>query len=83
MNTVVVSPPSSFLKTSQPPLISAACVRPLSLHHVTTTAKLIFSPGFFFFFYHQHRNADFCVAVATQSMCAQWTATLLWGQLFV
>lgn len=25
----------------------------------------------------------FCVAVATQSVCAQWTAALLWGQLFV
>lgn len=64
MNTVVVFPPSSILKTSQPPLISAVCVRPLGPHRVTTTAKLIFSP---WRFYHRRRNAD-SVAAATQSM---------------
>lgn len=32
---------------SQLPLIAAVCVRPRCLHQVTTTAKLIFSPGVF------------------------------------
>lgn len=64
MNACRRFPPSSVLKTSQLPLISAVCARPLGLHRVTTTAKLIFSPRRF---YHRRRNADF-VAVPTQSM---------------
>lgn len=70
---------SSFLKTSQLPLISAVCEasQPASSDY---NGQIDFLP---WRFYHQHRNADF-VAVTTQSMFPQQTAILLQGlQLFV
>lgn len=63
MNTVVVSFHPPFWRRASC-LWYLQFVGPLSLHQVSTTAKLIFFP---WCFYHQHRNADF-VAVTTQSI---------------